>query len=248
MRTHAAKARGLLLCVVCAATCAGGGTHDAELAPFEITYDIQLAGLGAGKGTVQLKPNGNRLLYITTVTPRGLLSTLFGDTLKIRTHIHLEEGRIVAEEYIKEYTRKADRKQRYRFEAHGRSVEILKKGRVYFLPVPAGTLDEASVQLQLSRDVAARDGPWHYAVVSNGKLRHYRFAETGVETITTTLGKIETVRVERTKVRDTGNHTIDHRYWLSPAHRHLPVKVERIEDGRVKRTMVATTIILETPR
>lgn len=225
--------------VLCAAACSACG---AELADFKIDYDVRLSGIGAGNGVVRLEVSDSRLLYVSTVTPRGLLSTLFGDTLQIRARLRLEDGRLVAEEYVKEHARNPDRDQRYRFEAHGHAVEVLKKGRVSFLSIPSGTLDEASVQLQLTLDVAAGDGPWRYAVVSNGKLKHYRFTRAGAEKITTALGEIETLRVERARLRGGESDELDHRYWLSPAHGYLPVKVERIKDGRVKRTLNVTQL------
>lgn len=236
------KRRAAMTCVrlaLCVAACNAAG---AELADFRIDYDVRLASIGAGNGIVRLEVSDNRLLYVSTVTPRGLISTLFGDTLQIRSQSRLEDGRLVAEEYVKEHARSPDKDQRYRFEAHGHAVEVLKKGRVSFLSVPPGTLDEASVQLQLTLDVAMGDGPWRYAVISNGKLKHYRFTRAGAEKITTALGEIETLLVERARLHGGEDDELDHRYWLSPAHGYLPVKVERVEDGRVKRTLTATQL------
>ncbi len=243
--------KGLVIGVaagIAAGVAAGAGWAGAsELAPFEITYDVRLAGLDAGEITVRLEINGDRLRYTSSVTPRGVLALLFGDTLRISARMRREDGRIVAEEYATSYARNPDKDQRYRFEAHGHSVEVLKERRVYFLPTPPGTLDEAGVQLQLTRDARKRNGPWRYVVVSNGKLKRYRFAETGVEMIATALGEIEALRVERARVRDGEDAETDHRYWLSPAHRYLPVRIERLKRGRVTRTMTVKTIHFTAP-
>ena len=239
MRRRAATTGARL--ILCAVACSAAGVN-AELVDFRIDYDVRLAGIGAGNGVVRLEVNDDRLLYVLTVTPRGLFSTLFGDTLQIRSRLRSEDGHLVAEEYVKEHARNPEKDQRYRFEAHGRAVEVLKEGRVSFLSIPPGTLDEASVQLQLTLDVPAGDGPWHYTVVSNGKLKHYRFTRADAEKITTALGEIDTLRVERTRLHNGEDDELDHRYWLSPAHGYLPVKVERVEDGRVKRTMTVTRL------
>ncbi len=235
MNKRVATACVLLMCVV-------GAARAAELTPFKVTYDIQFAGLNAGEGIVQLELDGDRLLYTSTVTPRGLFALLFGDTLQVSTRLRRESERIVAEEYTKKYARHSKKDQRYRFEAHGHSVEVLKKGRVYFLATPGGTLDEASMQLQLTRDARTRGGPWRYTAVSNGKLKRYRFTEVGIETVATTLGEIEAVRVERTRVRDGRDDEPDYRYWLSPAHHYLPIRVERLKDGQGERELVVKAI------
>ena len=227
----------------------GTDAATAGLAPFEITYNIRFVGLGVGESTVRLENSGNHLLYTTTVTPRGVLAALFGDKLQINTRLRREDRAqgttLVAEEYTQKHARNPDKDQRYRFEAHGRSVEVLKEGRVYFLAIPPGTLDEAGVQLRMIDDVRRHDVSWDYPVVSNGKIKHYRFTEAGMETIATTLGEIKALKIERTRVRDGKSGEVDHRYWLSLAHGHLPVKVERLKGGKIQRVMTVKTIKLE---
>ena len=232
-----AKTCALLLSVICTA-------HATEPVPFKATFDIRIAPLGAATAVAQLELNDDRLLYTSTITPRGLISKLSGDTLHFTAQMRYENGRVIAEEYSKTHARNTKKDQRYRFETHGRSVEILKKGRVYFLEAPTGTLDEVSMQLQMILDAHAGNSPWHYTLVSNGKLKRYRLVEVGGEIITTALGNIETIRIERTRLRGGKNDTIDLRYWLSPTHHYLPIKVERLKDGKAKGTITIKAISL----
>ena len=236
--------RRALTCAVWTAvaslTGAGIGAR-ADLAPFEVVYDVRLVGIGAGESTVQLEIDDDHLLYTSTTVPRGILAVLFG-SVQASARMRRENGVLIPEEYLTRHARNPNRDQRYVFDAHGRSVDVLKEGRTYLLPVERGTLDEASVQLQLMRDARGNDGPWSYPVVSNGKLKRYRFTATGVETITTALGEIETLRVERVRVRDDREDTTDHHYWLSPGHHYLPVRVERLKKGKVRRVITVKTI------
>lgn len=234
----------LLACLVvaCREVPAQGGASDSSgITPLEIIYSIRSGTFASGKGKLNLSVDGNRLNYELTVVPTGL-TNLFAGTAHATARMRLDEGRIISEEYIKKYRGNPDKEERYRFDTKKSSVEVLHKERVYTLETPREVFDEAAMQLQLTLDVQRHDGPWRYTVISNGRIRHYRFAEIGREHIDSAFGRIETVKVQRARSGDSGKNEADYYYWLSPAHRYLPVRIEKLSDGKVKRKLTARSI------
>lgn len=211
------------------------------LAPLEIVYDVRHGTFASAKGTLKLDVDGNRLDYALTIVPTGLTS-LFAGAVDVTARMRLDKERIVAEEYIKKYRGNPAREERYRFDTQKSSVEVLHKERMYTLETPHGAFDEASVQLQLILDVQQHGGPWYYTVTSNGKVKRYRFSEIGREPVDSAFGRIETIKIQRARLRDTGKEEIDYCYWLSPAHRYLPVRAEQLSDEKVKRKLTARSI------
>ena len=231
-----------VICFISSAAFGESTAIPAKITPFKVSYDIKLSGLDAGKSIVEVSVDDNLVSYALSISPRGIVAMLFGDTIHINAHMRLEKGRLLAKEYIKKHQRKQSKDQHYRFDADGLSVETLHKEHIDFLDIPKGTLDEASAQLQLILDAQTHNAVWHHTVVADGKLKHYQFSRVGTERIVTTFGDIETIKIARAKVRDKQVSEIDHFYWLSPAHHYLPIRVDRIKKGKVKRTMIAKTI------
>ena len=242
----ASKTRGCLLpclaIVLCnTVTAQTDAFHASEPVSLEITYDLQAGNFGTGKGRLKLHANDGRLSYELTIKPTGL-ARLFGDSLDVSARMRIEKERVLAEEYMEKHRKNETRRQHYRFEANRSTVKVLHEGKTYSLKVPEGALDEASMQIQLILDTQRHDGPWHYAVVSNGKIKHYRFTEVGSENIDSAFGRIRTIKIRRARLRNGKESDTDYHYWLSPTHRYLPIKAEKLENGKVKRTLTAQAI------
>lgn len=97
--------------------------------------------------------------------------------------------------------------------------------------------DRLSLQLVVQRWVISRNGIPGEAELSvqqveDDRVRTYRFAITGRETVKAGGRKVETVRVERV---DSPDKSV--RFWMDPRDGWRVVKVEHIEDGSSQFTM-----------
>lgn len=120
-----------------------------------------------------------------------------------------------------------DRKTVLNFEPR-RVINVSRPGRT-LEQVPESVHDKISYQLQLALDVAAGKQDLTYKVADGKKLRTYRFAITGDETLDTPLGKIDTIKVER--VREAGAERSTY-IWFAPQWNHALVKLmQEEEDG-----------------
>ena len=215
------------------------------LTPLKAVYHVKISGFGggfgSGKGELELRGDSGGLTYRMTLAPTGLLA-IFADTVEITARMRLEGGRVVPEEYMKRHRKNKDKDRRYAFDPGRSSVEVLQEGKTWFLEASDGTLDEASMQLQLILDAQRHNGPWRYTVMSNDKIKHYSLTETGNESIDSAFGRIETIKLQRVRLHAGEQSEIDYYYWLSPAHRYLPIRVEKLENGKTKRVLTAREI------
>lgn len=101
--------------------------------------------------------------------------------------------------------------------------------------VGPGTLDKLSYQYQLRRDIAgenqrAPDGSvFSYTIADGDRIREYQFKVVGEETLSTPVGELITIRVER--VRDDGKDQ-QTALWLAIDHDYLLVRLAQQEAGK----------------
>ena len=95
------------------------------------------------------------------------------------------------------------------------------------MQVPHGTIDRATLELALARDVLAKKKSLVYSIVEKGKLKNYRLHRQGTEKIIVankeyTVEKIEVIR------KDAERKTT---FWLAKALDYMPVKIDHVEKG-----------------
>ncbi len=213
----------------------------AALAPFEARYRLSLGGLTVGEMRLVLRTAGDgRYLYEMASRPRGLLALFRRDTLTERSLWERgPDGAPRPLRYERIQTGSRERRARLVFtwsaDGSGR-VRNEVAGRPWAMAVPPGTLDRLLVQLALRRDLAAAREPLEYPVADGGKLKRYRFAVLGRETVTTPAGRFETVKIQR--LRRKGKPPLY--FWLAPRLGYLSVAGTRPggEGGTVRMELV----------
>lgn len=102
--------------------------------------------------------------------------------------------------------------------------------------VTSGTLDKLTYQLKLREDVkqAVADGqtgnPLTYLVADDEKFKEYKFRIMGEEVLSTPLGQLNTVRVERIRENSKRQTAL----WLAKDHEYLLVRLKQVNTkGRV---------------
>ena len=74
-----------------------------------------------------------------------------------------------------------------------------------------------------------------YTIADGGKIKDYNFEILGEETLSTPLGKLDTVKLERHKPNSRRKSTL----WCAKKLEFLPVKVENVEkDGRITTALI----------
>ena len=107
-------------------------------------------------------------------------------------------------------------------------VFIDDKKKPWQLKIEQNTLDKLVYQLALMSDLADNKTLLNYRIADGGKLKDYKIKILDEEIITTPLGRINTIKLTRERVRSKGRETT---LWCAPALNYLPVKLEHTEKG-----------------
>jgi len=206
----------------------------AELQPFAASYTADWSQLPfTGKAERSLKSKGDDtwlLSFEASMVVAGLKET---STLRLAN----EQIQPIKYRYQRTGLGKA-KKAGQDFNWQTYLIAGVEKKKNFELPLLAGVLDKSSYQLALQLDVAAGLKAMSYSVVDGDELDTYDFRVLGEEIVTTNVGNLRTVKVER--VRDPSQSQRKTTLWFATDWNYLLVQLNQVEkDGK------DYTIILE---
>ena len=107
-------------------------------------------------------------------------------------------------------------------------MEAGKKGKQNWkLPLDEHLYDRMSHLVKLRSDLLSGAKEFNYTISYKGKRKTYSYKVTGDETISTQMGKIDTVRLDRVSGDDSRFSL-----WLSPEYNYLPIRIAQIEQDK----------------
>lgn len=193
---------------------------------FEARYSVAKGEFNIGNMNMSLQYINNTYHYKKSTKAKGLAALLSGDRIIEHVEGSFKGNFIQSKHYLYHHkSKRKDKKDEFTF------VNLrLVKGRYkesYETIVPAGTIDRATMELVLARDLAANKKILHYSVVEKGKHKTYQLQRLGRETIS--IGGrsyiCEKVMVAR---KDSKRKTIS---WLALELDYMPAQIEHIEKG-----------------
>ncbi|EKE76169.1 DUF3108 domain-containing protein [Gallaecimonas xiamenensis] len=189
-------------------------------ATYDATYKILRKGKALGVGTRSLSWVGDHYELKNASDLRWLI---FTDQRQEASTFTVEDGQILASHY--EYSRSGtgpDESDVLDFD--GNTVKSGGAG----IEVQGTVFDPLSYQQQLALDLAAGKDKVNYRVVKELKEKEYRFEVVGEERISTPLGELDTLRVERDRGEGSSRQTI---FWLAPSLDYTLVRLWQAKDG-----------------
>jgi len=210
---------------------------DPRIPDFAARYIVKKAGLNVIAMTLSLIRGPENIVYRSEAEPIGMASWFFGKH-RIYEQAVLEQvdGHVIPLTY--RYTHQGsdeNRNEYYRYNWTGHVAQTNYRGTPRTFKIPAGTLDNFSLQLALIQDAPNSRKTLTYPVISKGELKTYVFTSLGRETIETPLGEFDTIKLERRK-EDEENTT--YTTWYAAELHYLPVQVENREDGDVELSLL----------
>jgi hypothetical protein len=214
---------------------AGGMAHadPVDLKPFRASYTIEWKGMTAGTSNFEFRhEGGDSYSYSSSNVARGVFKLAFSDTITQTSTFRIVDGRVIPQVF-----RGSDEKERptdLTFDWQNKRVTGKAKGHSVDLQLPEGAQDPMSLQIASLRGLAtnALQGTVH--LVDSDKLKTYELRLEGNARIETALGALDTIIYTSRNV--TGGRLT--RTWVAPALGYLPVKAERIRDGKVEFTIL----------
>ncbi|MDP1708105.1 MAG: DUF3108 domain-containing protein [Gammaproteobacteria bacterium] len=96
------------------------------------------------------------------------------------------------------------------------------------LPVAAGTLDKLAYQVALMDDLKQGKTELAYTLLDDDETKTYHFQVVGEETLSTPLGTLETLRIERVMNAGSKRRTT---FWCAPSLNYLLVRLDQRESN-----------------
>ncbi len=200
--------------------------------PYEATYDVHYDGDKLGSATRRLSNNnGKWKLNLSSKLKKWLLSlksteySIFQLTDKdlitskfySRTKITFKKEKVIEQNY--------DWKTRQ---------ETGHKGKKKWqLPLEEYLFDRMNHLLKIRSDLIMQQDEFKYLVSYKGRRKVYHYTKSENEKLSTHLGVLETVRLDRTSGDDSRFSV-----WLSPQHDYIPVKIARVEQDKPDVTLL----------
>lgn len=212
---------------------------------YSAKYEIGMNGLQAGELTQELETLTDGLHRFRSVTKaKGVVALFRRDTVKETSLWTLSQQQIMPRQYL--YQRSGGKKDKYLrmdFDWRKNTVHIDDKVHPWDLEIEADTLEKHIYQVQLRLDLLQHPDKknFRYLIADGGRIKHYQIKRLEQETISTPLGKIDTVKFTRQRDRDSDKDR-ETTLWCAPELDYLPVKLEHIEKDGTKFTAVLRRI------
>ena len=205
---------------------------------FTTDYILVRAGLTVAASTVSLSRNGNMAIYTSVARPTGMLAMLIKDEITERSTLDISGDELLMHEYA--YIHRGSSKPRDMFVTwHDGVISGTYKGGELELMAAPDTLDPFSLQLRLMSDLAGNGDLFEYQVVDGRKIKEFRFARMGSETISVPAGRFDVIRVA--KLQAPGE-VAEITFWFAPALHFLPVRIEHVEEDGARSVLSLKTV------
>lgn len=200
------------------------------LRPFTAVYTVHrddIGVIGENQRTLSTGKDG-RYVYESVARATGWVAWMFKDEVVERSTWTYADSHIRPLEYIYDRSRgRTQRRVRLAFDWERKLVTNTIGKDAWRMPIPEGAQDKLVYQLSLMRDMQRPNRPsLTYRIADGGTLKTYQFAVLGEEDISTPLGKLRTIKIER--INDKRDTTV----WLAPRLQYLPVRIRQTDkDG-----------------
>lgn len=208
------------------------------MAPRSNQYEIEWNGISLGEGTISLTPVDDGCYdYVSTTDPIALVRWTYGSPRE-QSRFCVVDGQVVAQQFEYSIAKRSKDGFRLDFDWTNQRVRTLKGGVISEREVPKPSYDRfvirEAVRLWVIRQQAGEaPAEAEFTMVDDDRIKTYRFAVIGPETIETPADRIETIRVDRTDSAKRPSH-----YWMAPSLDYVPVKIEQLKNGKVELRML----------
>lgn len=203
---------------------------------YEARYQVSYRGLVGGQIAASLRPGPTADLwtYRTQAFPNMLGRLAISSAARERGTMELRADgvRPLAYDYDDGRSGK-DKDIHLVFDWTSGRATGTYEGKAFDAALEAGLQDTASVQAAVMRELAAGREPSSFRIVTNGKVRDYRYWSEGKARLATPAGEFDTV--VWANQRD-GSSRIT-KVWYAPQLGYVPVQAEQFRDGRLEMQM-----------
>lgn len=221
----------LLLTIGGAAVSANAQPAADGIAPYRAVYTVLNDGKRVGEAvhTLSYDASSRHYVFETRIELRGLLRLLSSQPAIERSEFIIRDGRIRPLTFIYEDGRRSEEDD-VAIEFDWARQRLVSRGEAssQTWPLPENGLDRASARVALMRDLAAAMDSATYQIADPYEFRPLELRRDGVESLTTVLGELRTVRVVYQRP-GSSRSTLS---WAAPNLHFLAVRIEQHRDDR----------------
>jgi hypothetical protein len=231
----------LLASVLCSFTLATSQLASAdELKPFEASYAWIWHGMNVAVSRLKLEQQTrapgaaeDTWLYSSRSDPRGI-GRLFAERPTQQSTIQVSDNGVRPLHYkADDGTSSGKRNSDLQFDwEHNRVTGVYETVKVD-MPLRPGIQDDLSVQIALMVELLAGHTHAQLALIDQNSVREYEYTREGEESVSTPLGKIDTV-IYRSQKKGSPRVT---RFWCAPQQGYIPMRVEQKKGDEVQWSM-----------
>jgi len=201
---------------------------------FNAVYDGRVSGVRMAEASYSLRrlDNGD-YLYRREMTSVGLAS-LFGKSVAVASSRWRFTGNWIQVQEFQSSDEDGDADDNLHlvFDWDAARVKNVASADPWQTEIAPGTLDKLAMEMALIFDLRAGSTEFQYPVARQGRIKQYRFEQTGTERIALPMGEFDALVVERLD-DDRDRTTI----WCVPELNYLPVRYLKQKQSGMKHEL-----------
>lgn len=216
----------------------------ADLAPFEVEYDVGNNMISAGSATLQLSKEGDEWIYSLKTTPTGVFKLTGKGRIQEVSVFSVVDENGKRQLRPQRYTYRQDEESRRSVDAwfdwNDKQLTYKRRGEEVTEEFSDPLLDRLSVTLAVMDEL--RENNFQQAeiqVFDNGRVKNMIFTNEGTETVNAKSGKVETIRVRSKAAGGGTRHTVT---WFAPDLDFVPVKIEQFKRDKLVARLTLTRL------
>jgi len=204
-----------------------------ELKPFEASYAWIWHGMNVAVSTLKLEQHQDTWVYSSRSDPRGI-GRMFSERPIQQSIMKVTQTDVRPLHYkADDGTSSSKRDADVQFDWEHKRVTGIYEGATLDMPLQPGTQDDLSVQIALMVELLAGRTPNQFLLIDKNSVREYRYTREGEESLSTPLGKLDTVIYRSQKI---GSPRVT-RFWCAPSRGYIPLRVEQKKGDEVQWAM-----------
>ncbi len=212
----------------------------AELPTYTATYQVEYNGRRAGTSEFSVSYDDATGIYRfqSHTSARGLFRLVSPNTVVERSDFLYEDGQLRPLNFwFEDGSRRGSGNLHIGFDWEAGVATITGSSASHSVDLQPGVLDRGTMQVALMLDMT-KNRPAEYLLPDDDELRSYRYAPSGEETVTSSLGRHETT-VYQEQREGSSRVTL---VWGSPELAYLPVRIERRRDGETQTALILESV------
>ena len=195
------------------------------LKPYQATYDVSSEGKKLGQSTREVVFEDNQwTIKSFTKIKKWMISLKSNEYSKFA----IKSDQLLTNEFHRDtkITFQSPRVINQKFDWEKQLETGKGRKNNWQLPLKKPVFDRMSHVLELRKDLLKGKSQFNYLISDKGSRKNYKYTKGENERLTTPLGEIEAVRMDREK-KNGDRFSI----WLCPTLDYLPVKIAQFEKG-----------------